>query len=157
MRFLLGLAALVLLAPAAAAQRAPVVVTGRVMVLDSARAGASVLVRVEFANAGAWTDSAGYYRFRVPPTRFANGDSVMITASRLGLVPERRHIQIADGATVRTDFGMNRQQLEFAFVCDGVFGTPAGSPPRPPELNYKLCRLTHTLRSVLPAQSPALP
>jgi hypothetical protein len=86
MRFLAGLAALLLFAPAsAAAQRPPAVITGRVMILDSVRAGAGVLVTIESVNSQKSTDSTGHYRLVVPSSRFGDGDSVTMIVSRAGL------------------------------------------------------------------------
>lgn len=158
MRFLRGLAALLLLAPAAAAaQRSPAVVTGRVVLLDSARAAAAVLVRIESVNAGASTDSAGRYRLVVPGSRFADGDSVTITASRISLRPEQRRIQLAAGANIQVDFGIKKQIWEDYYACDVVFGVPAGTIPHPRRFYYKLCSLTHTLARKLRGRSPAPP
>lgn len=146
MRFLAGLAALVLLAPAAAAQRPPAVVTGRVMILDSARAGIGVLVSMESVNARRWTDSTGHYRLVVPATRFTDGDSATMFVVRIGMRQQARRIQLTAGATIHADVGLKVQDPD-PLVCEGVFAYPAGTPPRSAVDAYKLCRLPHTLLS----------
>jgi hypothetical protein len=145
LRFLAGLAAVVLLAPAAAAQRPPAVVTGRVMILDSARAGIGVLVSVESVNTRNWTDGTGHYRLVVPATRFANGDSATMFVVRIGMRPETRRIQLTAGATIHADVGLKVQDPD-PLVCEGVFPYLSGAPPRSAVDAYKLCRLPHTLR-----------
>ena len=91
-------ALLLLLDPSASrAQRPPATITGRVMILDSMRPAAQAFVRIESLNVGALTDSAGNYRLVIPAARITDGDSVRITASRVGLTSQRQWISLAAG------------------------------------------------------------
>ncbi|HYR11499.1 MAG TPA: hypothetical protein VEQ60_27195 [Longimicrobium sp.] len=152
MRFLAGLAALLLFASApAAAQRPPAVITGRVMILDSVRAGAGVLVTIESVILRKSTDSTGHYRLVVPSKRFGDGDSVTMIVSRAGLRPDFRRIRLTAGASIRADFGLKVQG--HPIVCDNVFSDPRAGL-RPSALDSKLCRLPHILRRKLPGHPP---
>jgi hypothetical protein len=143
MRFLAVLLVLFLLMPSTgAAQDAPAVVAGRVMILDSARAAAAVLVRVESANVGVVTDSTGHYRLVIPPSRFADGDSVVIWATRIGLLPRSQRIPLVAGRELRVDFGNKTWSLRERPCHEVVFGVRAGERPRSREESRKLCALT---------------
>lgn len=157
MRFLAVLLVLLLRMPVtAAAQDVPAVVTGQVMILDSARAGAAVLVRIESANVGAVADSTGHYRLVIPPSRFADGDSVVIGATRIGLRPHSRRIRLVAGGAVRADFGMKRWISPYTHPCyEAVYGMRAGEEPRTAVEHHKLCSLAIPTRKL--GGSPAPP
>lgn len=142
MRPFIRLALLLLLAPAAAAaQRAPAIITGQVMVRDSAPFAGQVLVRVESRNTGASTDSAGRYRLVIPAARFTDGDSVELLASRTGLAPRSQRIALVAGQEVAVNFRLRRRHFD---ICDEclVWISPFGTEPRPGYEYRKLCRIT---------------
>lgn len=121
-----------------ARERAPAVVTGRVVIPGSARVD-SVLVRIESANVGVWTDSTGRYRMLVPPSRFTDGDSVTLTITRTGFHAHDQRIQLRDGCEGSADATTKRRGMVGEGCHEVFFGTPAGRPPRSAEVDRQLC------------------
>jgi hypothetical protein len=147
-----------LLAPSASrAQRPPAIITGRVMILDSMRPAAQALVRIESLNVYVLTDSAGDYRLVIPAARITDGDSVQITASRVGLIPQRQWISLAAGDRMMLEFAGKTQALAENQLCyDLVFGvTGRGISDR--ATVEKLCRLTVLHDARFPRDRPPPP
>jgi hypothetical protein len=141
-RILACFALLLLLAPSASrAQRPPAIITGRVMILDSMRPAAQAFVRIESLNVGVLTDSAGNYRLVIPAARITDGDSVRITASRVGLTPQRQWVSLTAGDRMMLDFaGKTWATLEDRPCYHAVFGVTRGISDA--ATLEKLCRLT---------------
>ena len=120
-RPLLAVVAALVLAPAALPAQGPATVTGRAT-NPQGQPEAGVLVRIESLNVGASTGADGRYTVTVPAARVGTGQSVQITATRVGLTPVTRTVALQPGATVTQDF----QLAANALLLEGVVVTALG-------------------------------
>jgi hypothetical protein len=111
------------------------------MILDSMRPAARAFITISSHNAHASTDSAGRYRLVVPAQRIVDGVVVEITASRVGLNPERRQIPLAAGNEVVVDFSVKTSMFSDQRPCHGMIAGVTGPVRHPPIVYEKLCRL----------------
>lgn len=101
-------AALACISPAAAQEAAQI--TGRVT-SGSGSPEAAVLVRITALNVGATTREDGTYTLVVPASRFRTGQSVTLTASRVGLATLSRTLRLEPGARLTQDFQLGSDVL----------------------------------------------
>lgn len=105
-RYVVGAAASVLAAPAAAHAQEAAVLTGRV-VSDRGQNVAGATVAIPELNVGTLTNTSGGFTLTVPAAR-VRGQSVALVVRFIGFRPERRQITLAAG----------RQALSFSLVTD---------------------------------------
>ena len=142
LRILSCCAVLLLSAFPSVAQRPPAVITGRVMILDSPiRPAVEGLVRIESLGVGTVTDSAGRYRLVIPAARITDGDSVDVSAIRIGMNQQHRRIALAAGDQLVLDFAGKKWVGPEGRPCTGLMIGYTGAVPDPMIL-YKLCVLT---------------
>ncbi|HST62538.1 MAG TPA: SusC/RagA family TonB-linked outer membrane protein [Longimicrobium sp.] len=113
-------AALVWTSTAAAQEAAQI--TGRVT-SGTGAPEAAVLVRITALNVGATTRDDGTYTLVVPASRFRPGQSVTLTASRVGLATLARTVTLAPGATLTQNFQLGSDVL----LLDEVVATGQGT------------------------------
>lgn len=112
---------LALLTATAAAAQEPAVISGRVTSAQG-QPEAAVLVRIEALNVGTQTLADGTYRLVVPAARIREGQTVRITASRIGFATVTRAATLRAGATITQDFVMVAQSI----TLDAVVVTGQG-------------------------------
>ncbi|HEU4562356.1 MAG TPA: SusC/RagA family TonB-linked outer membrane protein [Longimicrobium sp.] len=110
LRWLLATMVAVAMAPGALAAQEATVVTGRVTNASGAAENA-VLVRIDDLRVGTNTVADGTYRLVIPAGRVRAGQTVTISASRVGLNPQRRTITLNPGATVTQNFQLGSDAL----------------------------------------------
>jgi TonB-linked SusC/RagA family outer membrane protein len=71
----------------------------------------AVAVRINSLNVGAATGVDGTYRLVVPGARFQAGQSVQLTASRVGLGSQTRTVTLTHGASLSQNFQLERDAL----------------------------------------------
>jgi len=103
--FVSTLSTLLLLAAARLGAQEPATITGRVTNAQG-QPEPAVLVRIESVNVGASSAADGAYRMIVPAGRFRDGQSVTLTASRVGFSPVSRTITLRHGTEITQDFQM---------------------------------------------------
>ncbi len=119
-RWLLAALVAVAAAPATVLAQEPATVTGRVTNASGAPENA-VLVRINALNVGTTTSADGSYRLVVPASRVRAGQTVQITATRVGLQAQSRNITLNPGASVTQNFQLGTDVLELeGLVATGV-------------------------------------
>jgi TonB-linked SusC/RagA family outer membrane protein len=125
LRRLFAAAVAAAIVPVALLAQESATVTGRV----TSAAGepeSAVAVRINALNVGATTGPDGTYRLVVPGARFQSGQSVQLTASRVGLAPQTRSVTLTHGADLVQNFQLERDAL----MLDAVVVTGAGLETR---------------------------
>ncbi|HEX8432216.1 MAG TPA: SusC/RagA family TonB-linked outer membrane protein [Longimicrobium sp.] len=108
--------------PATLLAQEPARVTGRVTGAEGNPEGA-VLVRINSLTAGATTAPNGTYTLVIPAARIRAGQSVQITASRVGLAAQTRTITLAPGANLTQNFQLGSDVL----LLDELVATGQGT------------------------------
>jgi Ca-activated chloride channel homolog len=120
-RFLRTWLVVPLLAAPIAAQE-PAVIRGTITEAASGAPVAAALVRVESLQAGVTTGADGRYALTIPAARFRAGQSVILTASHLGLATVSRQLVLQPGTSLVQDF-----QLQSASITiEGLVVTAMG-------------------------------
>ncbi|HYW06279.1 MAG TPA: SusC/RagA family TonB-linked outer membrane protein [Longimicrobium sp.] len=95
--------------------------TGRVTGAEGSPEGA-VLVRINALNAGATTSTDGTYTLVIPASRVRAGQTVQITASRVGLATQSRMVTLNPGANLTQNFQLTADVLQL----EGIVATGQG-------------------------------
>lgn len=109
-RRLFAVAAALAVAPLALSAQEAATISGRVTNVQG-QPEAAVLVRVESLNVGSSTGPDGTYRVVVPGARIRAGQSVQLTASRVGLTPQSRTVTLAPGGNLVQNFTLTPDAL----------------------------------------------
>ncbi|HEX8245653.1 MAG TPA: carboxypeptidase regulatory-like domain-containing protein, partial [Longimicrobium sp.] len=122
LRWLFAIMVAVAFAPASLLAQEPAVVSGRVTNASGAPENA-VLVRIEALSVGTTTGADGSYRLVVPASRVRAGQTVTITASRVGLASSSRQITLNPGASLTQNFQLGSDVLRLGEIVATGQGT----------------------------------
>lgn len=117
---------MLLVIPAVAAAQEPAVITGVVVRAADRTPLAGVAVRIERVSARAVTTADGRYQIVIPAARFTPGDSVTVTASRIGLSTSSRRVELR-GGTSEVNFVLAEAALHLESVVVTGMGTPGAA------------------------------
>jgi TonB-linked SusC/RagA family outer membrane protein len=122
LRWLFAILVAVAFAPVSLLAQEPAVVTGRV---TNAQGGPenAVIVRIEALSVGTTTGADGSYRLVVPASRVRAGQTVTITASRVGLASSSRPVTLNPGASLTQNFQLGSDVLRLGEIVATGQGT----------------------------------
>jgi len=113
------------LIPAALQAQEPTRVSGRTTG-PGGEAEPAVLVQIRALGAGVTSGPDGRYELVIPAARMRASQSVIITASRVGLASESRTITLTPGASLTQNFQLGRDALQL----EALVATGAGTETR---------------------------
>lgn len=122
LRWLFAILVAVAFAPVSLLAQEPAVVSGRVTNASGGPENA-VLVRIEALSVGTTTGADGSYRLVVPASRVRAGQTVTITASRVGLASSSRQITLNSGASLTQNFQLGSDVLRLGEIVATGQGT----------------------------------